>query len=100
MKVFEILRNDIPVPSEKDLVAFMSTMNWSYEFSDDDYVRVKGQKMMERLENMVYQSYKKDPVLTMQIWRANCPWAIRLDEEVIPDFILRFQAQENGIKTN
>ena len=56
MKVFEILRADTPIPTEKELVNVMTTINWSYEFSDDDYTRRKGQKMMERLENMVYQA--------------------------------------------
>ena len=100
MKVFEILHADTPVPSEKELVNAMTTINWSYEFDESDYVRNRGQKMMVRLENMVYQSYKKDPVKTMSIWHAHCPWAKKLDETVVPDFILRFQALENGIKAN
>jgi hypothetical protein len=100
MKVFEILRADTPIPTEKELVNVMTTINWSYEFSDDDYTRRKGQKMMERLENMVYQAYKKDPVKTMSLWHAHCPWAKQLDEAVVPDFVIRFQALENGVTAN
>ncbi len=98
MKVFEILRNDILPPSEKELVAALKKMNWNYEFADDDFDRKRGEKMMEHLENMVYQSYKIDPEKTLELWKKLCPYAKKLDESVIPDFILRFQAidESNG----
>ena len=95
MKVFEILRDDIPVPSEVELRAALSKVNWSYEFDESEYVRRAGQRVMEKIENMVYQSYKVDPQKTMEIWKNYCPWSKKLDEAVIPDFIFRFEAMEN-----
>lgn len=95
MKVFELLRDDIPVPTEAELCAALAKMNWSYEFDDSEYVRRSGQKMMEKIENMVYQSYKVNPNKTMEIWNKYCPWSERLDEVVVPDFIFRFGAMED-----
>lgn len=91
MKVFEILRNDITAPSESELASTLSKVNWGYEFSDDDRTVVRGQKMMEKVENMVYQAFKVNPEKTMKVWRKYCPWAKKLDESILPDFIQRFR---------
>lgn len=98
MLVFEILRNDIPVPSEQELILLMKRIDWSYEYSDSEYSKSRGAKMMEQLENMMYQYYKVNPSSAMKLWTKHCPYAKSLDESVIPDFILRFDAIDESNK--
>lgn len=91
MKVFEILRTDITAPSDSELASILGKVDWGYEFSDNERTIARGKKMMEQVENMVYQSFKVNPTKTMTLWRKYCPWAKKLDESVLPDFIQRFQ---------
>lgn len=94
MKVFEILKNDTPVPSAKELKNFLSKMDWQYEFSDDSRVITRGAKQMDLAENMLYALYKKDSKKALQIWSECCPWADKLEEGQDPDFITRFKLLE------
>jgi len=96
MKVFEILRNDITAPSDSELGSVLAKVDWNYEFSDDERTRTRGQKMMEQAENMVYQAFKVNPDNTMKMWRKFCPWAKKLDETILPDFIQRFRTIDEG----
>lgn len=95
MRVFELLRDDITAPSDAELVSMLKTVNWNYEFDDNERVRTRGAKMMEQIENSVYQAFKVNPDKTLNIWKTFCPWAKKLDESIIPDFIQRFQTIEN-----
>lgn len=91
MRVFEILRTDVAAPSDSELASLLKTVNWNYDFDDNDRVRIRGAKVMEQVENSVYQAFKVNPEKTLATWRKFCPWAKKLDESVIPDFIQRFQ---------
>ena len=92
MLVFEILRNDVPVPTDRELISLMKSADWNYEYSDSDFLKKRGARVMEQIENMMYQLYKVDPTSALKIWSDYCPYAKKLDESIVPDFILRFTA--------
>ena len=90
MKVREIFKDMAP-PSEGELASILSKLDWSYEFSDSEYVQRKGQKMMEHAENMMYSFYKRNPTKALSLWKKFCPYAKNLSEDIEPDFIVRFK---------
>jgi hypothetical protein len=92
MKVFEILRSDIPALTEEQIVSRLKTFDWKYEFSEDARRVMKGERELEVLENVVYRMWKTNPDRAIQIWNEHSPGSA--GSTAIPSFIFRLQAQE------
>lgn len=92
MKVFEILRSDIPALTEEQIIGRLKTFDWKYEFSEDSRRVMKGERELEVLENIVYRLWKTNPDRAVQIWNEHSPGSAR--STTVPSFIFRLQAQE------
>ena len=97
MKVFEILRNDVKVLTEQQVIDRMKRFDWMYEFSDNAAQLSAGNRELELIENMVYQLWKINPDKTVQLWNTHCP-DTPTDKTIVPSFILRLKAQDDESK--
>jgi hypothetical protein len=95
MKVFEILRSDVPNITEQEIIEQLKHFNWKYEFSDDSSVVKKGEKQLEMLENIVYKFWKENPKKAVQLWNTYSSGSANLT--TTPSFIFRLQAQEEDL---
>lgn len=93
MKVFEILRDDVPLVTEEQVIDRMKSFDWKYEFSDDVSRITWGMRELEIIENMVYQLWKNNPEKAVQIWNEHSA-ASPSDKSVEPSFIFRLAEQE------
>ena len=94
MKVFELLRQDVIEVTEKQLVDRLKNFDWNYEFSESLTKQVTGSKELELIENLVYHFWKKDPNTAIQIWNKYSPLGKLSEDNSIPSFIFRLQAQD------
>ena len=97
MKVFELLRDDIKVVSEEQIVERMKRFDWKYEFSEDISRISWGNRELEIIENMIYQLWKSKPERATQLWNEHGQ-GTPADKTVVPSFIFRLEAQENETK--
>jgi hypothetical protein len=93
MKVFEILRTDVVMVSEQQIIDRIKNFDWKYEFSEDISRLSWGQRELEIIENMVYQLWKKKPDAAVQIWNEHSLESTK-DKTIVPSFILRLQSQD------
>ena len=99
MKVFEILRNDVPPMTEEQVIARLKAFDWSYEFSDDFRRQAHGRREMEILENLVYRLWKQNPENAVRIWNEHCPY-VSEDRNTTPSFIFSLQYQDEIAAAN
>jgi hypothetical protein len=92
MKVFEMLRNDVALLPEQQIIDRLQHFDWKYEFGDDERQIQKGERELEILENLVYRVWKSNPDRALQIWNQNTPGKSAVP--VTPSFIFRLEAQE------
>ena len=94
MKVFELLRSDIKVVSEEQIVERMKRFDWKYEFAEDISRIAWGNRELEIIENMIYQMWKASPDKAVALWNEHGQ-GTPADKTVVPSFIFRLEAQEN-----
>ena len=92
MKVFEILRNDVSVVTEQQIIERLKSFDWKYEWSEDTRKIKRAEKELELLENMVYILWKSNPDRAIEIWNNNSPGLA--GKTVVPSFIHRLEYQE------
>lgn len=93
MKVFELLRNNVAMVTEQQIIDKLRVFDWQYEFSEDARRVSRGSRELELLENMIYNLWKTNPVRAVQIWNENAP-GFQSAKVVMPSFIFRLQSQE------
>ena len=96
MKVFEILRNDVKVVSEQEVIDRIKSFDWNYEFAEDFSRLTWGMRELELIENMVYRLWKTTPDRAVQLWNEMTPES-PADKTTVPSFILRLQAQDTSV---
>lgn len=82
-----------PVVTKDFLIDAIKTADWKYEFSDDERRQKNGQKKMHRLEQSVFNFYKRDPREAVEIWNTHAPCGSS-DKTTIPEFIMRMDLFE------
>jgi len=93
MKVFELLRTDVPNITEQQVIERLKGFDWKYEFSENISHITWGMRELELIENLVYQVWKKNPESAINIWNEHSPEGTG-NKSIVPSFILRLQSQD------
>lgn len=92
MKLFEITRTKAPVVTEETIKKQIQEFDWTFEFSQDEWIQDRGQKKLIELEKTVFEFWKKDPVKAVQVWNNFAPCGLP-NTNTIPEFIIRMSRQ-------
>lgn len=94
MKVFEILRPDMPALSESQIINKLRSFNWKYEYLDSTFLKNRANDELAIIENAIYKLWKQDKQKAVSLWNTHSGTS-PIDKTVTPSFILRLDAQDN-----